>query len=59
MFKTIFVIVQKIRVLLIEFAQASAEITTEPLGMIQQIPVPNVPKKRREKPLQILAQPNV
>jgi len=52
-------LLEKIRVLLIEFAQASAEITTKPLGMIQQIPVPNVPKKRREKPMQILAQPNV
>jgi len=47
-------LLEKIRVLLIEFAQASAEITTEPLEAIQQIPVPNVPKKRREKPLQIL-----
>ncbi len=52
-------LLEKIRVLLIEFAQASAEITAEPLEVIQQIPVPNVPKKRREKPLQILVQSNV
>ena len=44
----------KICVLLTEFGQASTEITTEPLEAIQQILVPDVPKKRREKPLQIL-----
>jgi len=49
----------KICVLLTEFGQASTEITTEPLEAIQQILVPDVPKKRREKPLQILVQSNV
>jgi len=49
----------KICVLLTEFGQASTEITIEPLEVIQQILVPDVPKKRREKPLQILVQSNV
>jgi len=49
----------KICVLLTEFGQASTEITTEPLEVIQQILVPDVPKKRREKPLQIFVQSNV
>jgi len=39
---------------LMEFAQASAESTTKPLGEVQQIPVPDTPKNRREKPMQIL-----
>ncbi len=47
-------LLEKIRVLLTEFGKASAEITTEPLEVIKQILVPDAPKKRREKPLQIL-----
>jgi len=39
---------------LMEFAQASAEFTTKPLGEVQQIPVPYTPENRREKPMQIL-----
>jgi len=52
-------LLEKIRVLLTEFGQASAEIATEPLEVIQQIRVQNVSKKRREKSLQILVQSNV
>jgi len=47
-------LLEKIHVLLIDFAQASAEFTTKPLEVIQQIPVPDSPKNRREKPFQIL-----
>jgi len=46
-------------VLLIEFAQASAEFTPKPLEVIQQVPVLDIPKNRREKPLQILVESNV
>lgn len=47
-----------IHVLLIEFAQASAESTTKPLEVVQQIPVPDIPKNRRDKSLQILVKSN-
>ena len=47
-------LLEKMHVLLIEFAQASAEFTTKPLEAIQQIPVSDIPKNRREKLLQIL-----
>jgi len=49
----------KIHVLLIEFEQASAEFTTQPLETIQQIPMPGIAKNRREKPLQIVVKSNV
>jgi len=52
-------LLEKIHALLIEFAQASAEFTPKPLEVIQQAPVPDIPKNRREKPLQILVESNV
>jgi len=51
-------LLEKMHVLLIEFAQASAEFTTQPLEVIQQISVPDVPKNGREKSLQILVKSN-
>jgi predicted transcriptional regulator len=49
---------EKMQVLLIEFSQASAESTTKSLKVVQQIPVPDMPKNRREKSLQILVRSN-
>jgi predicted transcriptional regulator len=45
---------EKTHLLLVEFSQASAEFTTKSLKVIQKIPVPDMPKNRREKSLQIL-----
>ncbi len=47
----------RIHKLLTEFAEASAEFTTEPLRVIQQTPVPNVHRMRREEPQQNPVQP--
>ncbi len=52
-------LLEKMHVLLIEFVQASAEFTLKPLEVIQQVPVSDIPKNRREKPLQILVESNV
>ena len=41
-------LLEEMHILLIEFAQASAESTTKPLEVIQQIPVPGIPKNRSE-----------
>lgn len=50
-------LLEQIHALLIEFAQASAEFTRNPLEASQQIQVPNIPKGR-EQPMQILAEFN-
>jgi len=47
-------LLEKMHVLLTEFAQASAEFTTKPLEVIQQIPVLDTPKDRRKNLTQIL-----
>jgi len=52
-------LLEKIHVLLTEFAQASAEFTRKPPEVSQQILVPDIPKNRREQPLQILVKSNV
>jgi len=49
---------EKMHVLLIEFAQVSAEFTTQALEVIQQISVPDTRKKGRNKSLQILVKSN-
>jgi predicted transcriptional regulator len=46
-------LLEKIDVLLKEFAQASAEFTTKPLEVIQQIPVRDTPKNGKKKLMQI------
>jgi predicted transcriptional regulator len=51
-------LLEKMHVLLIEFAQASAEFTTQPLEVIQQISVPDARKNGRKKSLQILVKSN-
>jgi len=51
-------LLEKMHVLLIEFAQASAEFTTQPLEAIQQISVPDTRKNGRKKSLQILVKSN-
>ena len=43
---------------IMEFAQALTEFTTKPMGEVQQIPVPDTPENRREKPMQILVKSN-
>ncbi|MDH5374991.1 MAG: hypothetical protein OEW95_04160 [Candidatus Bathyarchaeota archaeon] len=47
-------LLEKMHVLLTEFAQASAEFTTKPSEVIQQIPVLDTPKDRRKNLTQIL-----
>jgi predicted transcriptional regulator len=49
---------EKMHVLLIEFAQAWAEFTTQALEVIQQIPVLDTRKNGRKKSLQILVKSN-
>jgi len=51
-------LLEKMHVLLIEFAQASAEFTTQPLEVIQQISVPDTRKNGRKKSLQIFVKSN-
>lgn len=51
-------LLEKMHVLLIEFAQASAEFTTQALEVIQQISVPDTRKNGRKKSLQILVKSN-
>jgi len=51
-------LLEKMHVLLIEFAQASAEFTTQTLEVIQQISVPDTRKNGRKKSLQILVKSN-
>jgi len=51
-------LLEKMHVLLIWFAQASAEFTTQALEVIQQISVPDTRKNGRKKPLQILVKSN-
>jgi predicted transcriptional regulator len=41
-------LLEEMHILLIDFAQASAESKTKPLEVIQQIPVPGIPKNRSE-----------
>jgi len=41
-------LLEEMHILLIEFGQASAKSTTKPLELIQQIPVPDIPKNRSE-----------
>jgi predicted transcriptional regulator len=40
-------LLEEMHILLIEFAQASTKSTAKPLEIIQQIPVPDIPKNRR------------
>lgn len=51
-------LLEKMHVLLIEFAQASAKFTTQALEVIQQISVPDTLKNGRKKSLQILVKSN-
>lgn len=51
-------LLEKMDVLLREFAQASAELTTKPSEMIQQIPVLDTHKNGRTKLIQILVKSN-
>jgi len=52
-------LLKKMHALLMEFAQALAEITTKPLEAIQQIPMPDIPRNRRDRSLQISVKSNV
>jgi predicted transcriptional regulator len=51
-------LLKKMQALLMEFAQASAEFTTKSLEAIQQIPVPDIPRNRRDRSLQISVKSN-
>lgn len=51
-------LLEKMHALLIEFAQASAQFTTQDLEVIQQMSVPDTRKNGRKKSLQILVRSN-
>jgi len=51
-------LLKKMQALLMEFAQASAEFTSKSLEAIQQIPVPDIPRNRRDRLLQISVKSN-